>query len=293
MAGGAAGRRAAAALVVVLALWPACGCSRVRQWREARASVAAAASASAADAALYERLKNIVADDVDVCGLMSAGDTESILGQQLRTITFSRSSYEAGTKTWLQCQLDLFAVTPYESFPTKALEIIYDTRSRERGLMEEVNAFDGVSNARPVTAHGLEGEGAAYEFSSNYGLIWRYPDGYTIRFRMDKTYSVPPRDPTDTILIPLLQRITTTVHTAASGPTQILTVYPPRPTTPPATPTSRTPGTTPERNTTGTDDHPATPRLPPAPSGPQPHTLAEPAPHHHKPVNGRAPLWRV
>ena len=45
MAGGAAGRRAAAALVVVLALWPACGCSRVRQWREARASVAAAASA--------------------------------------------------------------------------------------------------------------------------------------------------------------------------------------------------------------------------------------------------------
>ena len=237
MAGGAAGRRAAAALVVVLALWPACGCARVRQWREARASAAAAASASAADAALYERLKNIVPDDVDVCDLMSAGDTEAILGQQLRTITFSRSSYEAGTKTWLQCQLDLFAVTPYESFPTKALEIIYSVRPRERGLMEEVNAFDGVSNARPVTAHGLEGEGAAYEFSSNYGLIWRYPDGYTIRFRMDKTYSAPPRDPTDTILIPLLQRITTTVHTAASGPTQNDTVYPPRPTTPPATPT--------------------------------------------------------
>ena len=266
MAGGAAGRRAAAALVVVLALWPACGCSRVRQWREARASAAAAASASAADAALYERLKNIVPDDVDVCDLMSAGDTEAILGQQLRTITFSRSSYEAGTKTWLQCQLDLFAVTPYESFPTKALEIIYSVRPRERGLMEEVNAFDGVSNARPVTAHGLEGEGAAYEFSSDYGLIWRYPDGYTIKFRMDKTYSVQPRDPTDTILIPLLQRITTTVHTAASGPTQNDTVYPPRPTTPSATP--RTPGTTPERNTTGTDDHPATPRLPPAPPGP-------------------------
>ena len=238
MVGGAAGRRTAAALlVVVLALWPACGCSRVRQWREARASVAAAASASAADAALYERLKNIVPDDVDVCGLMSAGDMEAILGQQLEAITFSRSSYEAGTKIWLQCQLDLFEGTPYEFFPTKALEIIYDTRSRERELMEEVNAFDGVSNARPVTAQGLEGEGAAYEFSSNYGLIWRYPDGYTIRFRMDKTYSVPPRAPTDTILIPLLQHITTTVHTAASGPTQILTVYPPRPTTPPATPT--------------------------------------------------------
>ena len=282
MAGRAAGRRVAALLVVVLALWPACGCARVRQWREARASAAVAASASAADAALYERLKNIVPDDVDVCGLMNAGDMEAILGQQLETITFSRSSYEAGTKTWLQCQLDLFAVTPYESFPTKALEIIYSVRPRERGLMEEVNAFDGVSNARPVTAHGLEGEGAAYEFSSNYGLIWRYPDGYTIKFRMDKTYSVPPRDPTDTILIPLLQRITTTVHTAASGPTQNDTVYPPRPTTPPATPTptSRTPGTTSERNTTGTDDHPAMPRLPPAPPGPQPHTLAEPAPHH-------------
>ena len=237
MVGGVAGRRAAAALVVVMALCPACGCARVRQWREARASAAAAASASAADAALYERLRNIVPDDVDVCGLMSAGDMEAVLGQQLRTITFSRSSYEAGTKTWLQCQLDLFAVTPYESFPTKALEIIYDTRSRERGLMEEVNAFDGVSNARPVTVHGLEGEGAAYEFSSDYGLIWRYPDGYTIRFRMDKTHIAPPRDPTDTILIPLLQRITTTAHTAASGPTQILTVYPPRPTTPPATPT--------------------------------------------------------
>mgnify|MGYP000908683274 FL=1 len=229
MAGRAAGRRVAALLVVVMALCPACGCARVRQWREARASAAAAA--------LYERLKNIVPDDVDVCGLMSAGDMEAILGQQLETITFSRSSYEAGTKTWLQCQLDLFEGTPYEVFPTKALEIIYDTRSRERELMEEVNAFDGVSNARPVTAQGLEGEGAAYEFSSNYGLIWRYPDGYTIRFRMDKTYSVPPRDPTDTILIPLLQHITTTVHTAASGPTQILTVYPPRPTTPPATPT--------------------------------------------------------
>lgn len=237
MAGGVAGRRVAAALVVVMALCPACGCARVRQWREARASAAAAASASAADAALYERLRNIVPDDVDVCGLMSAGDMEAILGQQLETITFSRSSYEAGTKIWLQCQLDLFEGTPYEFFPTKALEIIYDTRSRERELMEEVNAFDGVSNARPVTAQGLEGEGAAYEFSSNYGLIWRYPDGYTIRFRMDKTYSVPPRDPTDTILIPLLQHITTTVHTAASGPPQILTVYPPRPTTPPATPT--------------------------------------------------------
>lgn len=274
MAGRAAGRRVAALLVVVMALCPACGCARVRQWREARASAAAAA--------LYERLKNIVPDDVDVCDLMNAGDTEAILGQQLETITFSRSSYEAGTKTWLQCQLDLFEGTPYEVFPTKALEIIYDTRSRERELMEEVNAFDGVSNARPVTAQGLEGEGAAYEFSSNYGLIWRYPDGYTIRFRMDKTYSAPPRDPTDTILIPLLQRITTTVHTAASGPTQNDTVYPPHPTTPPATPTptSRTPGTTSERNTTGTDDHPAMPRLPPAPPGPQPHTLAEPAPHH-------------
>ena len=292
MAGGAAGRRAAAALVVVLALWPACGCSRVRQWREARASAAAAASASAADAALYERLKNIVPDDVDVCDLMSAGDTEAILGQQLRAITFSRHTYDEG-RVALSCYLRLTAGTPYESFPTNTLEIMYDTRSRERELMEEVNAFDGVSNARPVTAHGLEGEGAAYEFSSNYGLIWRYPDGYTIRFRMDKTYSVPPRDPTDTILIPLLQRITTTVHTAASGPTQNDTVYPPRPTTPPATPTSRTPGTTPERNTTGTDDHPATPRLPPAPSGPQPHTLAEPALHHHKPVNERTPLWRV
>ena len=108
MVGGAAGRRTAAALlVVVLALWPACGCSRVRQWREARASVAAAASA------LYERLKNIVPDDVDVCGLMSAGDMEAILGQQLEAITFSRSSYEAGTKIWLQCQLDLFEGTPY------------------------------------------------------------------------------------------------------------------------------------------------------------------------------------
>ena len=126
--------------------------------------------------------------------------------------------------TSLQCQLDLFEGTPYEFFPTKALEIIYDTRSREWELMEEVNAFDGVSNARPVTAHGLEGEGAAYEFSSNYGLIWRYPDGYTIRFRMDKTHIAPPRDPTDTILIPLLQHITTTVHTAASGPTQNDTV---------------------------------------------------------------------
>ena len=62
--------------------------------------------------------------------------------------------------------------------------------------MEEVNAFDGVSNARPVTAHGLEGEGAAYEFSSNYGLIWRYPDGYTIKFRIDKTHIAPPHNPT-------------------------------------------------------------------------------------------------
>lgn len=291
MAGRAAGRRVAAALlVVVLALWPACGCARVRQWREARASVAAAASASAADAALYERLKSIVPDDVDVCGLMSAGDMEAILHQQLRTITFSRHTYDEG-RVALSCYLRLTAGTPYESFPTNTLEIMYDTRARERGLMEEVNTFDGVSNARPVTAHGLEGEGAAYEFSSNYGLIWRYPDGYTIKFRMDKTHIAPPQDPTDTILIPLLQRITTTVHTAASGPTQNDTVYPPRPTTPPATP--RTPGTTPERNTTGTDDHPATPRLPPAPSGPQPHTPAEPAPHHHKPVNERTPLWRV
>lgn len=54
---------------------------------------------------------------------------------------------------------------------------------------------------------------------------------------MDKTHIAPPRDPTDTILIPLLQRITTTVHAAASGPPQGETVYPPRPTTPPATPT--------------------------------------------------------
>lgn len=123
MVGGAAGRRAAAALVVVLALWPACGCSRVRQWREARASAAAAASASAADAALYERLKNIVPDDVDVCGLMSAGDMEAILHQQLRTITFSRHTYDEG-RVALSCYLRLTAGTPYESFPTNTLEIM-------------------------------------------------------------------------------------------------------------------------------------------------------------------------
>ena len=28
--------------------------------------------------------------------------------------------------------------------------------------------------------------------SSNYGFIWRYPDGYTIKFRMDKTHIAPP-----------------------------------------------------------------------------------------------------
>ena len=120
----------------------------------------------------------------------------------------------------------------------------------------------------------------AYYVSQAYHLDWHYPDDYEISLRMDKDYGASPEDPTDTILIPLLQRITTTVHTAASGPTQNDTVYPPRPTTLPATPTSRTPGTTSKRNTTGTDDHPAMPRLPPAPPGPQPHTLAEPAPHH-------------
>ena len=290
MVGGAAGRRAAAALVVVMALCPACGCARVRQWREARASAAAAASASAADAALYERLRNIVPDDVDVCGLMSAGDMEAVLGQQLETITFSRSSYEAGTKIWLQCQLDFLTGTPYKSFPANALEIGYGFRPRDPGLMEEVSAYPDVSDVREVSADGLEGQGVAYYVSQAYHLDWHYPDDYEISLRMDKDYGASPEDPTDTFLIPLLQRITTTVHTAASGPTQILTVYPPRPTTPPVTPTSRTPGTTPERNTTGTDDHPATPRLPPAPPGPQPHTLAEPAPHHHKPVNERTPL---
>ena len=237
MAGGAAGRRAAAALVVVLALWPACGCSRVRQWREARASAAAAASASAADAALYERLRNIVPDDVDVCGLMSAGDMEAVLGQQLETITFSRSSYEAGTKIWLQCQLDFLTGTPYKSFPANALEVGYGFRPRDPGLMEEVSAYPDVSDVREVSADGLEGQGVAYYVSQAYHLDWHYPDDYEISLRMDKDYGASPEDPTDTFLIPLLQRITTTVHAAASGPTQILTVYPPRPTTPPAIPT--------------------------------------------------------
>ena len=237
MAGGAAGRRAAAALVVVLALWPACGCSRVRQWRDARASAAAAASASAADAALYERLRNIVPDDVDVCGLMSAGDMEAVLGQQLETITFSRSSYEAGTKIWLQCQLDFLTGTPYKSFPANALEVGYGFRPRDPGLMEEVSAYPDVSDVREVSADGLEGQGVAYYASLAYHLNWHYPDDYEISLRMDLTSTAPPEDPTDTFLIPLLQRITTTVHAAASGPTQILTVYPPRPTTPPAIPT--------------------------------------------------------
>ena len=237
MAGGAAGRRAAAALVVVLALWPACGCSRVRQWREARASAAAAASASAADAALYERLRNIVPDDVDVCGLMSAGDMEAVLGQQLETITFSRYTHDEG-RVALSCYLRFTArMSSYEVFPANALEISYGLRPRDPGLMEEVSAYPDVSGVREVSADGLEGQGVAYYVSQAYHLDWHYPDDYEISLRMDKDYGASPEDPTDTFLIPLLQRITTTVHAAASGPTQILTVYPPRPTTPPATPT--------------------------------------------------------
>lgn len=229
MVGGVAGRRVAAALVVVMTLCPACGCARVRQWREARAS--------AADAALYERLRNIVPDDVDVCGLMSAGDMEAILGQQFETITFSRYTHDEG-RVALSCYLRFTArMSSYEVFPANALEIMYELRPRDPGLMEEVSAYPDVSDVREVSADGLEGQGVAYYASLAYHLNWHYPDDYEISLRMDLTSTAPPEDPTDTFLIPLLQRITTTVHTAASGPTQILTVYPPRPTTPPATPT--------------------------------------------------------
>ena len=190
MAGGAAGRRMAAALVVVMALCPACGCARVRQWREARASAAAAASASAADAALYERLRNIVPDDVDVCGLMSAGDMEAILGQQLETITFSRSSYEAGTKIWLQCQLDLFEGTPYEVFPANALEIGYGFRPRDPGLMEEVSAYPDVSGVREVSADGLEGQ---WPTTSHRPITWIGTTPTTTRSASAWTKTTAPR----------------------------------------------------------------------------------------------------
>lgn len=103
--------------------------------------------------------------------------------------------------------------------------------------MEEVSAYPDVSGVREVSADGLEGQGVAYYVSQAYHLDWHYPDDYEISLRMDKDYGASPEDPTDTFLIPLLQRITTTVHAAASGPPQGETVYPPRPTTPPATPT--------------------------------------------------------
>ena len=125
-----------AALVVVLALWPACGCARVRQWREARASAAAAASASAADAAWYERLRNIVPDDVDVCGLMNAGDMEAILGQQLETITFSRNSaYTKSTST----DVFLSIVRVYPNTTSKSSEAMLSDaeRSEERRVGKE------------------------------------------------------------------------------------------------------------------------------------------------------------
>ena len=89
---GAGPRLRAAALVMVLAAMA--GCARVQQWREARAQASASASASAADAAWYERLRSIVPDDVSVCDLTTAADMETILGQQLDKVTFSRHSYD-------------------------------------------------------------------------------------------------------------------------------------------------------------------------------------------------------
>lgn len=222
---GAGPRLRAAALVMVLAA--VVGCARVQQWREARAQASASASASAAEAASYERVRSIVPDDVSVCDLMTAADMETILGQQLDKVTFSRHSYDQG-KVAFDCQLGLVAGSPYESSPFNALEITYGARPKEQDLLEEVSAFDDISDAHSVTANGLEGEGAAYTSSSSYGLMWRCPNGYTIRFRMDLSGAAPPRDPTDEVLIPLLQAITGTAHEAASGPPHDDITYPPR-----------------------------------------------------------------
>ena len=190
MVGGFVGRRVAAALVVVLALWPACGCARVRQWREARASAAAAASASAADAAWYERLRNIVPDDVDVCGLMNAGDMEAILGQQLETITFSRYTHNEG-RVALSCYLRFTArMSSYEVFPANALEIGYGFRPRDPGLMEEVSAYPDVSGVREVSADGLEGQ---WPTTSHRPITWIGTTPTTTRSASAWTKTTAPR----------------------------------------------------------------------------------------------------
>lgn len=150
---GAGPRLRAAALVMVLAAMA--GCARVQQWREARAQASASASASAADAAWYERLRSIVPDDVSVCDLTTAADMETILGQQLDKVTFSRHSYDQG-KVAFQCVLGLVVVTPYESFPADFLEIDYGLLPRERPLLDEISANPDVGDVREVTADGLE-----------------------------------------------------------------------------------------------------------------------------------------
>ena len=216
----------AAALVMVLAAMA--GCARVQQWREARAQASASASASAADAAWYERLRSIVPDDVSVCDLTTAADMETILGQQLDKVTFSRHSYDQG-KVAFQCVLGLVVVTPYESFPADFLEIDYGLLPRERPLLDEISANPDVGDVREVTADGLEGQGVAYSSSSAYYLNWHYLNDYEIRFYMVRSNtSAPPRDPTDEVLIPLLQAITGTAHEAASGPPHDDITYPPR-----------------------------------------------------------------
>ncbi len=223
---GAGPRLRAAALVMVLAA--VAGCARVQQWREARAQASASASASAAEAASYERVRSIVPDDVSVCDLMTAADMETILGQQLDKVTFSRHSYDQG-KVAFQCVLGLVVVTPYESFPADFLEIDYGLLPRERPLLDEISANPDVGDVREVTADGLEGQGVAYSSSSAYYLNWHYLNDYEIRFYMVRSNtSAPPRDPTDEVLIPLLQAITGTAHEAASGPPHDDITYPPR-----------------------------------------------------------------
>lgn len=201
-------------------------CGRNKKRVLAAVLIACVVLSGCVDSTVNSGTHDSVLGDVSVCELISAGEVEDVVGQQIDSILF-----------WVRSPGDRHELNCHVSFvPSDGIfwevSFVYDYDHYgdiDVGERSKLSSIAEHRSAAPVSVEGVEGRGVTVDNKGRPALVWSYPDGYGVSVvggRPDP--DAPIKQEELDVLIALFERIGQKIPQVASGPDHPVTSYPAR-----------------------------------------------------------------
>ena len=166
----------------------------------------------------------LVSEDVNVCELISAGEVEDVVGQQIDSILFWVRS--PGDQHELNCHISF---VPSDGL-FREVSFVYDYDHYGDIDVGERSSFASIAEHRsavPASVEGVEGQGVTVDNNGKAALVWSYPDNYGVSVVGARPNPDDPiRQEELDVLVALFERIGSKIPEVASGPDRPVTSYP-------------------------------------------------------------------